>query len=285
MQKKHKHRFARMIAGLPLGVLYLVSDLAYLVLYYIVKYRIPVVRTNIRNAFPEKSEKERLDIEKKFYRNLCDIFVESFKALNISDAEMRERVEVLNCELPERIAGEGKNILMMMGHCGCWEWCQEICVRYKAPKRGCELFKHVNSPYWGSLMNAIRSRWNTTQIDMHQAVRTLIKWTREGEPFLAGFISDQRPDTPAKGSTLFMSQDTKFVPGAEEIGNKLGAELVYLDVERTSRGHYRLTFCEMNIPEDLKDKDYPLTRLYWQMLEKTIRRQPDIWLWSHRRWR
>lgn len=281
----YKHRIVKCIAALPLGILYLVSDLAFVVVYHMLHYRAHVIRRNLLMAFPEKTDEERKHIEKAFYHCLCDLFIESFKTLNISDSEMRKRVEVVNCELPERIAAEGRNSFMLLGHCGCWEWCQEITKRYKQPKKGCELYKEIKSPYFSSLMYELRSHWSTTQVEMHQAVRTLLAWTKEGEPFLAGFISDQRPDGFSKHFLTFMNQDTGFQPGAEEIARKVGAELIYLDIERPRRGHYRLTFKEMNI-DDLDDKDspYPLTRLYFQMLEQTIRKQPEIWLWSHNRW-
>ena len=101
---KKKHHIMRFIAGLPLGVLYLFSDLAYYVVYYIVRYRRRLVRENLTCSFPEKNNEEIVSIEKAFYRNLCDVFVEAFKCLNISDEEMSRRVEVVNYELPERIA-------------------------------------------------------------------------------------------------------------------------------------------------------------------------------------
>lgn len=275
----------RLLAGLPLGILYLISDLAYPIIYYMIRYRRRLVRENLKCSFPEKSEKEIIRIEKAFYHNLCDIFIESFKCLNISDVEMQRRVEVVNCELPERIASEGKNIFMLLGHCGCWEWVQEVCTRYKNPKKGCEIYKQIESRYFSSLMHEIRSRWDTEQIEMKQVVRTLLKWNAAGEPFLCGFIQDQRPDTKAKDSLSFLNQSIQYVPGAEEIAKKVNAELVYLDVEKTSRGHYKLAFRKMTVPEDMKHLPYPYTALYFRMLEETIQRQPEIWLWSHNRWR
>lgn len=247
----------RFLAGAPLGFLYLISDIAYPILYYIIRYRRRLVRENLCGSFPEKSPKEIVRIEKAFYHNLCDIFIESFKCLNISDGEMRRRVEVVNCELPERIAAEGKNVFMLLGHCGCWEWVQEVCTRYREPRKSCEIYKHISSKYFSSLMHEIRSRWDTEQIEMRQTVRTLLRWNAEGEPFLCGFIQDQRPDIKAKDRTTFLNHKTTFVPGAEEIARKVNAELVYLDVERTRRGHYRLTFCEMNVPQDLQEHPYP----------------------------
>lgn len=275
----------RVLAGLPLGVLYVVSDVGYVVLYYIVRYRRRVVRSNLERVFGEMSRAEIVKIEKGFYRSICDVFIEVFKTLNISDEELRERVEVRNCELPERIAAQGRSCLMLLGHCGCWEWCQEICTRYRWPRRNGELYKRLSSPYFGSLMHEIRSHWDTEQVEMNRAVRTLLKWSGEGVPFLMGFICDQRPDSTPKGMTRFMGQETWFVPGAEEIGRKIGAELIYLDVERTGRGHYRLTFRELDITDEVRNEKYPLTVRFWQLLEVTVRRQPEIWLWSHKRWK
>lgn len=243
-----------------------------------------MVRENLRCSFPDKSEKEIVHIEKAFYHNLCDVFVESFKCLNISDEELRRRVDVVNYELPERLASQGKNIFMLLGHCGCWEWFQEVCMRYKNPKKNCEIYKHIENNYFASLMHEIRSRWETEQIEMKQTVRTLLQWNATGEPFLCGFISDQRPYTKAKDHVIFLNQKTWYTPGAEEIAKKVNAKLVYLDIERTVRGHYRLTFREMTVPEGLKQHPYPLTALFFHMLEETIRRQPELWLWSHNRW-
>ena len=281
---KKKHRLMRFLAGMPLGVLYLLSDLAFPIVYYIIGYRQRLVRENLRCSFPEKSEKEILRIEKAFYHNLCDVFIEAFKCLNISDEEMCRRVEVLNCELPERIASEGRNVFMLLGHCGCWEWFQEVSVRYKNPKKGAEIYKQIENRYFASLMHEIRSRWNTEQIEMAQTVRTMLKWNAEGKTFLCGFIHDQRPSTKVKDGLMFLNQQTWYTPGAEEIARKANAELVYLDVERTSRGHYRLTFTEMKPEGDEAHRPYPLSACFWRLLEKTVRRQPEIWLWSHNRW-
>ena len=281
---KKRHHLMRLVAGLPLSVLYMFSDLAFPILYYIIRYRRRLVRENLRCSFPEKSKKEIIRIEKAFYHNLCDVFIEAFKCLNISDEEMRRRIEVRNCELPERIASQGKNVFMLLGHCGCWEWCQEVSVRYKNPKKGAEIYKHIENRYFSSLMHEIRSRWNTEQIEMKQTVRTLLKWKSQGEPFLCGFIQDQRPDTKIKDVITFLNMQTWYTPGAEEIAQKIGAELVYLDVEKTGRGYYRLTFLEMQPNTEEINSHYPLSRNYWRLLEQTVLRQPEIWLWSHNRW-
>lgn len=282
---KKKHRIMRFFAGLPLSVLYLLSVLAYPIVYYIIRYRRRLVRENLTCSFPDKTEQEIICIEKKFYRNLCDVFIEAFKCLNISDEEMRRRVDVVNYELVEQIASEGKNIFMLLGHCGCWEWCQEVCMRYKYPKKNAEIYKQIENSYFSSLMHEIRSRWDTEQIETKQSVRTLLRWTKENDPFLCGFIQDQRiTGTKARDGITFMNQDTPIMPLSEELSQKTNAELVYLDIERIKRGYYRLTFSEMKVSNEYKNRQYPLTITFFHLLEQTIRRQPDIWLWSHNRW-
>ena len=281
---KKKHHIMRLVAKLPLSVLYILSDIIYPILYHVIRYRRRLVRENLTYSFPEKSKKEIIKIEKAFYRNLCDIFIEAFKCLNLSDEELRRRVEITNCELVERIAGEGKNVFMLLGHCGCWEWCQEVCVRYTNPKKSAEIYKHITSPYFSSLMHEIRSRWDTEQIEMKQTVRTMLRWSAEGEPFLCGFIMDQRPDIKAKDCITFLNQQTWFARGAEEIAKKVNAELVYLDVVKLARGHYRMTFKEIKPNEEDSKCTFPLTRTFWSLIEDTIKHQPEIWLWSHNRW-
>ena len=281
---KKKHRIMRLLAGLPLSVLYLLSDIAYPIIYYMIRYRRRLVRENLTCSFPEKNTQEIIRLEKAFYHNLCDIFIEAFKCLNITDQEMRRRVEVVNAELPERIAAKGKNVFMLLGHCGCWEWAQEVCTHYKNPKKNCEIYKQIGSPYFASLMHEVRSRWNTTQIEMRQTVRTMLQMNAQGEPFLCGFIQDQRPDIKAKDSVNFLNQQTWYVPGAEEIAKKVNAELVYLNIEKPSRGHYRLTFTEMQQTEEDQNGPFPNSRCFWRLLEQNIRQQPEIWLWSHNRW-
>lgn len=279
-----RHPLMRLLARLPLSLLYLLSDVAYPIVYHVIRYRRRLVRENLRCSFPEKTDSEIKAVEKKFYRGFCDTFIEAFKCLSISDEEMRRRVEVRNCELPESIAARGKNVFMLLGHLGCWEWYQEVSVRYRAPRRGAEIYKQIESPYFASLMHQVRSRWDTEQIEMRQTVRTLLRWAAEGEPFLCGFIQDQRPDTKVKDGLLFLNQQTWFAPGAEELARKANAELVYLNVEKTSRGHYRLTFTEMRPTDQELGQPYPLTRCFWRLIEQNIRLQPELWLWSHNRW-
>lgn len=273
----------RVIAHLPLRMLYVFSDIGYLIVYYLIKYRREVVRKNLVNSFPEKSEKEIVRIEKKYYHSLCDVSVESFKTLHISDKEMRRRVDVQGTDLVEAAASRGKSVILLLGHCGCWEWVQEITVRYKAPRISGEIYKHISDPFVQEVMDTIRHRWNTVLIEMRQTMRTLVRMQQAGEPYIIGFISDQRAYSPNKRWMTFMNQHTDYLSGGEELAMRIGAEILFLDVERTKRGHYRMTFRKVE-PEDMTI-EAPYTQTFYRMLETSIRRQPEIWLWSHDRWK
>lgn len=276
-------KILKVVAHLPLGVLYFFSDLGYLIVYYIIRYRREVVRKNLVNSFPEKTEKEIIEIEKRFYHSLCDISVESFKLLHISDKEMLRRVDVQGTDIVEAAANDGKSIIVLTGHCGCWEWGQEVDRRYKNPTITSEIYKKITDPLVQAIMNEIRGRWGTQLIEMKQTLRGIVSLHKAGKPFLCGFISDQRPFSPLKHWTTFMNQHTDFISGGEEIATRIGAKIVYMDTVRTKRGHYRFTFKEI-VPQDMTE-DVPYTREFYRMLEKTIHNQPEIWLWSHNRWK
>lgn len=285
MRYKIVYTAFRLLASLPLSFLYFISDIIFIILYYVIKYRQKVVDKNLGNSFPEMKPEERERTKKMFYMHLSDCIVETIKMLHISDEEMSERVVVNNTELIENKANDGKSIILFMGHYGNWEWVQEISKRYKKPGLSGEIYRHAKNKVFNRLIITIRSRFNTMQIEQKKAVRTLIGLNREGKQILVGFISDQRPNSSNLNHWLyFLNQETAIAVGGEEIGKHIGAHYVYLDIEKPSRGHYVLTFKEIIPHNDIKD-EYPVTAEFYRMFEQTIKRDPAYWLWSHDRWK
>ena len=132
-------------------------------------------------------------------------------------------------------------------------------------------------------MLKVRSRFNPVSLPQEKVFRTMVRWYRDKVPFITGFVADHRSNSSiSHHATTFLGQHTPFNPGGEEIGRHINAAYVYLDVEKTGRGHYKMIIKPIN-PESL-DGDSPYTRRYYEMLEETIRRRPGLWLWSHRRW-
>lgn len=271
-------------ALLPLRVLYFFSDIISFALHRVVGYRVKIVRKNLRNAFPEKTEKELRKIENQFYRFLGDCMVETVKLLHISDREIRRRITLHNEELVYELIKQNRPIILYLGHYNNWEWVQSMIIMLKEPKIMGALYKPLRSKVMDRVMLRIRSRFNLICIPTTSAYRRLLEIRRTDPSFMIGFIADQRPTPKSiKNWTEFLGQDTPYAIGGETIGQKLGANYLYVEAERVKRGYMRLNYKRMTVdPED--GEEYPYTRLFLRMLEETIRRAPAYWLWSHNRW-
>lgn len=273
------------VAHLPLWMLYRFSDLAYCIIYHVARYRRKTVRNNLERVFGTSDRKFIIKTEKKFYCHLCDCIAETVKLLHISDEEIDRRVDVTNGEYIDSIIRDGHSVVLFLGHYGNWEWVQAIIHHFSEPIVGGQVYRPLHNKVMDKVMLKIRSRFGLECIPQKKVVRRLLAVERSGKKFVIGFISDQRP----LGSVLnhwtdFLGQDTPYVVGGESIGNHVDARFVYLDVEKTARGHYRLTFLPV-IPDPSDDGPDPYTREFMKMLEKTIRREPAYWLWSHKRWK
>ena len=290
MQKKSiKYRLLYSIinltAMLPFRVLYFFADLLYLLVYYVARYRKKVVQKNLTNSFPQKSEKEIIRIEKKFYRHLCDYFVETIKSLRMSDKEMQQRMVFENPELINELTKEGQTCFICMGHYGNWEWVPSICLQLKNNAKQGLIYRRLSSETFDQLFLKIRSRFNPMAIEKNNALRTIIKKRDEGVTMVIGFLSDQRPSKyQDEYWTTFLNQDTLVQTGMDRIGRLLSCSVVYLDIKKVKRGHYVGQF-SLITPNAKKEPENFVLEEYMQKLEKTILKEPAYYLWSHNRWK
>lgn len=271
------------LALMPLRILYVLSDILYMLFYKLLHYRVEVTRKNLAASFPQYSGNELLDIEKAFYRHFCDNIVETIKLLHISDKEIYKRIHVFNSELIESIAAHNKPIIIYLGHYGNWEWVPAVTWHFKNPEYCGQIYRPLHDKGFDKLMLRVRSRFGTESIPQQSAFRHLIRLKKSGKPFLIGFIADQRPNGKNLNHWMtFLGQETAYNVGGEEIGRHLEAAYVYLDVVKTRRGYYDMTFREI-VPAD-KECSFPFTKEYMKMLEQSILNEPQYWLWTHKRW-
>lgn len=271
------------LATLPLGVLYVLADGCYLVLYHLVRYRRRLTRRNLTRAYPDKTTHEIKDIERRFYRFFCSYVVETVKLLHISDDEIRRRMQFQGMDVVERLRADGKPLFVMLGHYGNWEYVTSITLWTQPGLDACQVYRPLSSKVMDSLMLDLRTRFRSFGIPHKEMLRVLLRRGGEGHQALLGLIADQRP--PRKHHdvwTSFLRQPTAIVTGSERIGRRLDAHFIYADMEVTRRGHYVLTLKEM-IPDP--DDPYSISRQYMQLLEQTIDRAPQYYLWTHNRWK
>lgn len=283
-----KYRLYRLLLSVvtvwPLRALYPLSDMVSFILHKVVKYRVPVVRKNLSMAFPEKSEDELKQIEDEFYRHFCDIFVETAKLSNMSERELDRRIKIEGVEHINSALAQGRSVVLLIGHYGNWEWVTALARRISPGAIMAEIYHKLHNKDFNRLMVELRSRFGTENIPMEKTVRRLLEINRNGQQFVCGFISDQRPFTPElKHWTNFLGIDTAYVNGGEVIGKKLCTEFLYVECRPVRRGHYIIDVSPLKPLEDSEENPY--TRAYLARLEQGIRRDPSCWLWSHNRWK
>ncbi len=274
------------ISLLPLSVLYVLSDGLYFLVYHIARYRKPLVRKNLRDSFPEKTEAELLVIEHKFYHFFCDYILETIKLTSMSMNEMSKRVKFNNIEYLNKCFEDGHNIAAYLGHYCNWEWVTSLGLQFDENVFVGQVYHILESPVFNALMLKIRSAMDTHSISMQIILRKIIETKREGTKMIIGFISDQVPLYPATHYwTRFLNHEgTIVITGTEQIAKKFDLSCVYFDVSCPRRGYYNIDV--IPICESSKGKpDWEVTEQYFRLFEKSIQRAPEYWLWTHNRWK
>lgn len=272
-------------ALLPFPILYLFSDMFYVFICHVVHYRRKIVRENIRNSFPEKNEKERRRIERKFYRHLCDYFVETLKTLTLTESEVRKRMKFENPEILNRLTKNGNSCFISLGHYANWEWVPSIGM-YLAPEivQG-QVYQKIRNNAFDKLFRVIRSKFGPTSIERNDVIRTLVRHKEEGKPMVIGFLSDSRPHPNENNHWIkFLNQDTPVQLGMERIASWGGYAIVYLDLKKVKRGYYIGKFFVITADASTEPK-FSIMQKYMRKLEETILSEPAYYLWSHNRWK
>lgn len=274
------------LALLPFCVLYVLSDFVYFLLYHVVRYRRKVVEDNLAKCFPDKTLEERKRIERGFYRHFADCFVETIKLLHISDREVKRRITFENVELIDRLTKAGKSIVVYFSHCGNWEWAPSVTLHTTTDGvEYCQVYRPLRNKAFDRLMLKVRSRFGSHSFAKATVFRDLLHLKKDGIVSVTGFMSDQKPSHgDPTYVTMFLNRPTAFITGTETLATRMGMAAVYWDMEKISRGHYRI------VTRLLDDGSHQaprgeLTQNYALLLETTIRRNPSIWLWTHKRWK
>jgi KDO2-lipid IV(A) lauroyltransferase len=271
------------ISKLPFFILYRISDLMFVMVFYFIHYRKKVVFRNLRYSFPEKTDAAIKLIAKKFYLHLCDFMIESFKPLTLSAKELMRRFHFTNPEVLYELNKDKRDFALVSGHYGNWEW-NSILTLY-AKRDALIIYRPLQNKTMDRLFIKIRSRCEGTRLTaMEHVFRTAVEYRNLKKPFLIYFIADQRPPRNNKFWTTFLHQPTSFFNGTEKLSRKLDLAVVFMHIEKTKRGFYNVTLKKMfDTTKDLPEN--AVTLAFVDELEKEIRQQPEFWLWSHKRWK
>ncbi len=277
------------LSRMPFRVLYFLSDVMCFVTHRVARYRLKVVRGNLADTFPGKSRAELRRIEKEFYLNLTDYFVETVKLNHISDSEVLKRFKFEDVDVVDRLLASDKSIVCYFAHCFNWEWATSITLwsRYRDDARVefSQVYRPLKNKWFDAYFLRLRSRFGSVSYQKRSVLRDLLRLRRDGPLAVCGFMSDQKPSHgDPTHPMLFLGRPTAMITGTETLARKLGMAAVYMDMYKLSRGHYkikmRLLADDASVLEPME-----LTERYAGVLQHTIERNPAIWLWSHKRWR
>lgn len=276
--------FKKLTGIIPFSVFYLFSDLAYVVIYYLAGYRKNVVRTNLVNAFPEKDIGEIKAIEKKYYRHLSDTFAESIKAFSMKPESIVKRHRLIRNQLLSDYLQKNESIIIVMGHYGNWEW-GALSAPLQAAYKFVALYKRIQNPYIEKFIKENRSRTGLELALINNTSEAFETFHNQKAAFI--MVADQSPGSKHLEQCHwinFLNQDTPCLYGPEKYARRYKLPVLYLEISKIKRGYYELSIEELvSDPDKLAEGE--ITLRYMQRLEKTIRKTPEYWLWSHRRWR
>ena len=275
--------FMYFFAILPWPVLFVFSDLFFLIIYYVIGYRRKIVRMNLSRSFPEKSGKELKIIEFRFYRYFVDMILEMLKLLTMSKEQ-----KIAHCKMDtesqalfSKLYANGRSSIVVFGHYGNWEYCPSG-LPLQTDFQTYVIYHRLSNPYFNRLMLRLRTSTGSKLYTMTGTLKGMI--TNRNELNVTAFLSDQSPRRKGAYWTKFLNQDTAVFNGSEKIAQKLKMAVIYGSLERIERGKY--VFHSQLICEDASQtKPREITEAHLHLLEKDIRNAPEYWLWTHRRWK
>lgn len=273
------------ISILPFWMLFGLSNFFYLLVYYVIGYRKKVVTENLKRSFPEKPEAEIKKITRDFYLHFCDVIFETVKLLTISKKEFKRRCVIDEASIRsfQYFFDKNQTFVGVMGHCGNWEW-GAIAHQVYFTRMITGVYHPLTNKNFDKFMLDLRSRFGGDIVAMSQLYKRLITLKQQNISTTIGLIADQTPPPESAYWTTFLNQDTPVFNGTEKLAKKFNYPVVYLNIKKAKRGYYNLS--TTLITENPKDHpEGEISELHTRHLEKNIREQPHIWLWSHRRWK
>ena len=275
--------FLWIISILPFRIFYWLSDCIYVLVYYIVGYRKKTVRENLALALPHLSDKERLEIEKKSYQHLCDMFLEMVKTMTISSEEMNKRFKIANLEVIKEYEKKGKSIMLIASHYASWEWL--ITLNQKISFLGVAVYKKLANKHFDKLVRDIRSKYNTELVPTSKTIPLIANNQKNNIQCVYGLASDQSP----KADRIFhwesfMGVEVPVHTGPEMLAKKYDMTVVFAKVKKVKRGYYELTIIPLSDnPKSIPD--FGITHIYIKEVEKQILEAPEYYFWTHKRWK
>tara|TARA_B100000683_G_scaffold127399_2_gene125008 strand:+ start:7716 stop:8570 length:855 start_codon:yes stop_codon:yes gene_type:complete len=271
----------RILSFLPLWFLRLFALKIYILLR-LFGYRKSVIVKSLNKSFPNKSIQEKRRIIKLFYWHFAHFLIEMIKMFCISKKSIKKRIKFRNKALLQNYFNEGKNVILVLGHYGNWEW-GLLAASLVSDHEMVGIYKPLSSSFWNKKIKKIRSKFGATLVSMKESGRHILK--QGNKPRIIGIIGDQTPtNNEIDYWTTFLNQETAVFSGTEKLAKKLNCPVVFANINKIKIGYYEVNF-ELITQTPKEQLDGEITNLHTRKLEEKIKERPELWLWSHRRWK
>lgn len=273
-----------LIARLPFKLLYWISDFVYFLLYYVIRYRRETISKNLKIAFPDKSEKEIKQLAKRSTKHFCDLFLEMIKSTAISKKELQRRFVCDNVEEVNAYAKAGQPIVLMIGHQASYEW--TIALDDYIDFRTYVVYKPIKNKYFDQFIRDVRSKFGSDLVPMKKAYNIIRESQKSAaEVGLFALVADQAPKrSSAQFFTNFFNRISPVFMGGERMAQQYSMPVYFMRIEKVKRGFYKSHFDKIT-DDASKEKEWFVTDSFFEKLEDQIKRQPEYYLWSHKRWK
>lgn len=272
----------KLLGHTPFWLLYICADIIYLISFYLVGYRKKTVIQNLKNSFPEKTDQEIKEIRHKFYRHFADLVVETIKAFQMSEGTFMKRFHFKNPEVLNEIYDQGKSVALLSGHYGNWEW--TIALPKIIKHQVNTIYRPIQDETFDQYMKSLRSRFGMFMMPARISGRTMLELEKAGQLSATYYLTDQTALKDTDYWMMFLNQETAVFPGAEKVASKFKQAVVFMDIQKIRRGHYEVQFTKL-FHDASQTNTYQVTKVHTHFLEEIIRKRPELWLWSHKRWK
>lgn len=273
----------KLFSRLPIGGLYLFSDFLYVMVYHVIGYRKKLVSKNLKNSFPDKTDRQLKRIQKSFYRNLCDYAVETVKLNTINSEDLSKRMIFKNPEILQPFAIKQQSVIILASHQFNWEWLL-VAGSYKLPMKVDFVYQEQQSEFFNDFSLKTRTRFGAYPIKRETVGRESLR--RKDELRAIAIVADQFPGQGQNKRywTKFLNQDTAFFLGIGQLAVLLQYPVLFFKVKKLKRGYYEAEGILISNPPYEKESN-SMVDAYAKVLEESIHNYPDGWLWSHNRWK
>lgn len=274
--------FLKTLGYIPFWLIYLCADLLFVISFYLIGYRKKTVIRNLKNSFPEKTDDEINKISITFYRYFSDLIVETIKGFQVSEETLKKRIHYKNPEVLDKLYEQGKSVALLSGHYGNWEWTSALPKMIKHQLN--VIYRPIEDETFDKYFKKVRSRFGMFMIPARISLRTMLELEKTGQLSVTYYLTDQTALHDTDYWITFLNQETPVFPGPEKIASRFKQAVVFMDIQKVQRGYYEVEFTKL-FDDASSTKEFEVTKAHTKFLEDIIRKKPEYWLWSHKRWK